>query len=55
MQHELTPIDFILGTVLGAFTFIALGFIAYGIVMYQPIEIDYMGDPAVYEFTKNGG
>jgi hypothetical protein len=51
----MTNTDLCIAAIIGAFMFGLMGFLAYGVVMYEPIEMDYMGDPALYEFIKNGG
>lgn len=47
--------DLFVMAIIGAFIFAMLGFLAYGFVMYNPIEMDYTGNPAHYELMKNGG
>jgi hypothetical protein len=55
MNCEPTPVDLFVMAIIGAFIFAMLGFLAYGFVMYNPIEMDYTGNPAHYELMKNGG
>jgi hypothetical protein len=55
MDYEPTPMDLFISAIIMTFMFIAMGFLAYGFVMYEPIEMDYMGNPAHYELMKNGG
>ena len=51
----MTDTDLCIAAIIGAFMFGLMGFLAYGFVMYEPIEMDYMGNPAHYQLMKNGG